>query len=141
MINRDRVLKLLRDFKEWEEDFKLASMKLEECEDKDIKKLLYHSIRAYFLDFHILCEDFISISLKLLKKFKVDISAIEGMEVIESSQKISKGLLNFYSTSRRLRNRLAHRYKVPKDEVIYLNLKENTKFIKELEEAIKSLER
>lgn len=141
MINRDRVLKLLRDFKEWEEDFKLASIKLEECEDADIKKLLYHSIRAYFLDFHILCEDYISISLKTLKKFKVDISAIEGMEVIVSSEKISKELLDFYSTSRRLRNRLAHRYKVPKDEVIYLNLKESIKFIRELEEAIKELDK
>lgn len=141
MINRDRVLKLLRDFKEWEEDFKLASIKLEECEDADIKKLLYHSIRAYFLDFHILCEDYISIRLKTLKKFKVDISAIEGMEVIVFSEKISKELLDFYSTSRRLRNRLAHRYKVPKDEVIYLNLKENIKFIRELEEAIKELDK
>ena len=141
MINRDRVLKLLRDFKEWEEDFKLASIKLEECEDADIKKLLYHSIRAYFLDFHILCEDYISIRLKTLKKFKVDISAIEGMEVIVSSEKISKELLDFYSTSRRLRNRLAHRYKVPKDEVIYLNLKENIKFIREIEEAIKELDK
>ena len=111
------------------------------CEDADIKKLLYHSIRAYFLDFHILCEDYISISLKTLKKFKVDISAIEGMEVIVSSEKISKELLDFYSTSRRLRNRLAHRYKVPKDEVIYLNLKENIKFIRELEEAIKELDK
>lgn len=141
MINRDRVLKLLRDFKEWEEDFKLASIKLEECEDADIKKLLYHSIRAYFLDFHILCEDYISIRLKTLKKFKVDISAIEGMEVIVSSEKISKELLDFYSTSTRLRNRLAHRYKVPKDEVIYLNLKENIKFIREIEEAIKELDK
>ena len=114
---------------------------MEECEDADIKKLLYHSIRAYFLDFHILCEDYISISLKTLKKFKVDISAIEGMEVIVSSEKISKELLDFYSTSTRLRNRLAHRYKVPKDEVIYLNLKENIKFIRELEEAIKELDK
>lgn len=140
MINKDRVTKLLKDFKEWEEDFNLASSKLEECEDEDIKKLLYHSIRAYFLDFHILCEDFISISLKKLRKFKVDISAIEGMELIEASEKISRGLLSFYSTSRRLRNRLAHRYKVPKDEVIYLNLKENIQFINELEEAIKALD-
>ena len=50
-------------------------------------------------------------------------------------------MFDFYSTSRRLRNRLAHRYKVPKDEVIYLNLKENIKFIRELEEAIKELDK
>lgn len=30
----------------------------------DLKKVLYHSVRAYFLDFHILCEDYISINLK-----------------------------------------------------------------------------
>ena len=40
MINRDRVLKLLRDFKEWEEDFKLASIKLEECEDAENIKFI-----------------------------------------------------------------------------------------------------
>ncbi len=139
MINRDRILKLLKDFKEWEEDFKLAMDKLDKCNDDDIKKLLYHSIRAYFLDFHILCEDYISISLKILKQYKVDISAIEGMETINASGKISKEFLEFYSTSRRLRNRLAHRYKMPKDEVIYTNLKDNIQYIKELEEAIKKI--
>ena len=139
MINRDRVLKLLRDFKEWEEDFKLASIKLEECEDADIKKLLYHSIRAYFLDFHILCEDYVSISLKYLNKFKVDISAIQGMEIVKSSNKISGGFFEFYSTSRKLRNRLAHRYKLPKDEELLLNLKENLKNIDELERVIENL--
>ena len=51
MINRDRVLKLLGDFKEWESDFKECIDSLEKC-DNQIKKLLYHSVRAYFLDFH-----------------------------------------------------------------------------------------
>ena len=69
MINRDRVLKLLRDLKEWESDFVECTKSLENC-NNDIKKILYHSIRAYFLDFHILCEDYISISLKDLNKYK-----------------------------------------------------------------------
>ena len=124
MINRDRVLKLLGDFKEWESDFKECIDSLEKC-DKDIKKLLYHSVRAYFLDFHILCEDYVSISLKHLNKFKVDISAIQGMEIVKDSNKISDEFFEFYSTSRRLRNRLAHRYKMPKDEDLLLNLKNN----------------
>ena len=138
MINRDRVLKLLGDFKEWESDFKECIDSLEKCDD-NLKKLLYHSVRAYFLDFHILCEDYISISLKHLNKFKVDISAIQGMEIVKSSNKISYEFFEFYSTSRRLRNRLAHRYKMPKDEELLLNLKNNLEYISELEQSIKEL--
>lgn len=138
MINRDRVIKLLGDFKEWESDLKECIDSLEKC-DNNIKKFLYHSVRAYFLDFHILCEDYVSISLKHLNKFKVDISAIEGMEIVKNSNKISDEFLGFYSTSRRLRNRLAHRYKMPKDEELLLNLKNNFKYISELEQSIKEL--
>lgn len=58
-----------------------------------MKKLLYHSVRAYFLDFHILCGDYISISLKHVNKFKIDISAIQGMEIIEKENKISDEFL------------------------------------------------
>ena len=138
MINRDRVLKLLGDFKEWESDFVECKKSLENC-NNDIKKILYHSIRAYFLDFHILCEDYVSISLKHLNRFKVDISAIQGMEIVKDSNKISDKFFEFYSTSRRLRNRLAHRYKMPKDEDLLLNLKNNLEYISELEQSIKEL--
>ena len=138
LINRDRVLKLLRDLKEWESDFVECTKSLENC-NNDIKKILYHSIRAYFLDFHILCEDYISISLKDLNKYKIDISAIEGMEIIKDSNKISDEFFEFYSKSRRLRNRLAHRYKMPNDEELLLNLKNNLEGISELEQAVKRL--
>lgn len=138
MINRDRVLKLLRDLKEWKSDFVECTNSLENCSN-DIKKILYHSIRAYFLDFHILCEDYISISLKDLNKFKIDISAIEGMEIIKDENRISNEFFEFYSKSRRLRNRLAHRYKMPSDEELLLNLKENLEDISELERSVKEL--
>ena len=138
MVNRDRVLKLLKDLKEWESDFVECTKSLENC-NNDIKKILYHSIRAYFLDFHILCEDYISISLKDLNKYKIDISAIEGMEIIKDSNKISDEFFEFYSKSRRLRNRLAHRYKMPNDEELLLNLKNNFEGISELEQAVKRL--
>jgi uncharacterized protein YutE (UPF0331/DUF86 family) len=138
LINKDRVLKLLRDLKEWNNEFIECINSLEKCED-DMRKFLFHSVRAYFLDFHILCEDYISISLKNLSKFQVDISAIEGMEIIKNSKKISDDFLLFYSTSRRLRNRLAHRYKMPKDGELLLNLKNNLQYINELEQSIKDL--
>jgi uncharacterized protein YutE (UPF0331/DUF86 family) len=138
LINKDRVLKLLRDLKEWKNDFVECTKSLQNC-NNDMKKILYHSIRAYFLDFHILCEDYISISLKDLNKYKIDISAIEGMEIIKDSNKISDEFFEFYSKSRSLRNRLAHRYKMPSDEELLLNLKDNIEGISELERAIKEL--
>jgi uncharacterized protein YutE (UPF0331/DUF86 family) len=138
LINRDRLVKLLSDLREWELEFKECLASLDKCED-NIKKLLYHSVRAYFFDFHILCEDYISIGLKNLNKFKVDISAIEGMEIIKNSNQVSEDIFEFYSLSRKLRNRLAHRYKMPKDEELLQNLKDNFKYVLELEEAVKEL--
>lgn len=121
-----------------ESDFKECIDSLDKC-DNHMKKLLYHSVRAYFLDFHILCEDYVSISLKYLNKFKVDISAIQGMEIVKNENKVSDEFCEFYSTSRRLRNRLAHRYKMPKDEELLSNLENNLEYISELEQSIKNL--
>ncbi|NFG76800.1 hypothetical protein FC795_15165 [Clostridium botulinum] len=139
MINRDRIIKLLKDFKEWSIDFHECLNSLENCNDDILKKVLYHSVRAYFLDFHILCEDYISINLKDINKYKIDISAIEGMEITKENNRISRDFFNFYSVSRRYRNRLAHRYKMPKDEEILFNMKSNLKFIDELEVSIKNI--
>ena len=46
---------------------------------------------------------------------------------------------HFYFISRKLRNRLAHRYKLPKDEELLLNLNDNLKSIEELESVIATL--
>ena len=76
---------------------------------------------------------------KRVKKFKIGISAIEGMETLKDSLCISEEFFDFYFISRKLRNRLAHRYKLPKDEELLLNLKENLKNIDELERVIENL--
>lgn len=137
MINKDRIFKLVQDFNELEIDIKECVSTIEQCTDTNLKKILYHSIRAYFLDFHILCEDFISINLKIANKFKIDMSAVEGMEFLKNSNKISENFFKFYITSRRLRNRLAHRYKMPTDEQLLLNLKSNLTYFSELKENVK----
>lgn len=139
MVNNSRVVKLLEDFKEWKVECFECIKETEDNNNDKIRKMLFHSIRAYFLDFHILCEDFISISLKELSKFKIGISAIEGMEIIKNSQEVSEEFFDFYFISRKLRNRLAHRYKLPKDEELLLNLKNNLNSINELEKSIENL--
>lgn len=139
MINKDRVLNLLRDYKEWKNDFNECIDSLDLCIDDKLKRVICHSIRAYFLDFHILCEDYISITLKDINKYRIDISAIEGMEIIRENNRITDNFYQFYFVSRKFRNRLAHRYKVPSDEELIKNLKENMVYIEELEQAIKEL--
>ena len=138
MINKERVLKLLADLKEWQAEFIECSNSVTQFDGK-LLKIVYHSVRAYFLDFHILCEDFISINLKDLNKFKVDISAIEGMEIIANHNRVSSDFYKFYTLSRKLRNRLAHRYKMPSDAELLSNLKDNLHFVEELEIALKRL--
>lgn len=139
MVNDSRVIKLLEDYKEWKIECFECIKEINKNNNEKIKKMLFHSMRAYFLDFHILCEDFISISLKEINKFKIGISAIDGMEILKKSSYISDKFFDFYFISRRLRNRLAHRYKLPKDEELLLNLKDNLKNIDELEKAIENL--
>ncbi|MEG2017036.1 MAG: hypothetical protein RR128_01090 [Clostridium sp.] len=139
MINKDRVLKLLVDLKDWKVEYINCIKEIENCNNEIVKKILLHSSRAYFLDFHILCEDYISILLKELNLYKISISAIEGMEIIEKNGMISKEFHDFYTVSRRFRNRLAHRYKLPSDDVLLSNLKDNFQLIGELEESIKDL--
>lgn len=137
MINKDRIIKLIKDFNELESDIKECISTIEQYEDEKLKKLLYHSVRAYFLDFHILCEDYISINLKIMNKFKIDISAVEGMEILKDSNKITEGFFEFYIVSRRLRNRLAHRYKMPTDEELLISLKNNLSYFSDLKESIR----
>lgn len=139
MVNDSRVIKLLEDYKEWKIECFECVKEINNNNNEKIKKMLFHSMRAYFLDFHILCEDFISISLKELNKFKIGISAIDGMEILKNSSYVSDKFFDFYFISRRLRNRLAHRYKLPKDEELLLNLKDNLNNIDELEKAIENL--
>lgn len=138
LINKDRIFKLVKDFNELESDIKECIVAIESCGDEKLRKLLYHSIRAYFLDFHILCEDYISINLKINNKFKIDISAVEGMQIIKDINVIKDEFYKFYESSRRLRNRLAHRYKMPTDEELFNNLKLALTYINEIKQSIKN---
>ncbi|MGL5766204.1 MAG: hypothetical protein ACRCX8_11245 [Sarcina sp.] len=139
MINKDRVLELLEDFRKWENDFKECILQIEKCENEKMGKILYHGGKAYFWDFHILCEDYISINLKELKKFRIDISAIGGMELIKDCGIVDEETLDFYDKSRRLRNRLAHRYKVPEDEVLVKNLEDNMECVEKIQKNLKQM--
>ena len=76
MVNHSRVVKLLEDYKEWKSECFECIEEINNNDNEKIKKMLFHSIRAYFLDFHILCEDYISISLKELNKFKIGILSV-----------------------------------------------------------------
>ncbi|MGL4799897.1 MAG: HepT-like ribonuclease domain-containing protein [Cellulosilyticaceae bacterium] len=139
MINNDRILKLLLDLKEWEEEYQAGVEALSVSETEKMSKIISHSLRAYFLDFHIWCEDFISIYLKALKKFRIDLSAIEGMELLKDEGVVSETFYRFYASSRRLRNRLAHRYKLPGDGELIDNINDNHAILVELENALKDL--
>lgn len=139
MANRDRILKLLKDFSEWKVEFLGCIDIINNIDNNKTKNYLLHGVRAYFLDFHILCEDYISIMLKELNKYKIDISAIEGMKIIRDEGKVTEEFYEFYVISRRLRNRLAHRYKLPSDNELMINIVSNINLINEFDNVLKGM--
>ena len=76
-------------------------------------------------------DEELSLEEELEKRLKTSVDIV----------KISDEFFEFYSKSRRLRNRLAHRYKMPDDEELFLNLKNNLEGISELERTVKELAR
>ena len=74
MVNHSRVVKLLEDYKEWKSECFECIEEINNNDNEKIKKMLFHSIRAYFLDFHILCEDYISINLSIYNYFFIYLS-------------------------------------------------------------------
>ena len=62
------------------------------------------------------------------------------MEIIANHNRVSSDFYKFYTLSRKLRNRLAHRYKMPSDAELLSNLKDNLHFVEKLEIALKRLE-
>lgn len=113
-MNEERLLKIVEDMQECKSD-------IDECIDilgkygdnAIVTKLAKSSLRQLFVSFHTILEDFCSIILKELKKFKVGITLSESLKLLRDSNVIDEETYIFLEKSRLLRNRISHRYKEP----------------------------
>lgn len=116
-MNKERLLKIIEDFHECKTD-------LDECIDifeqyknnEKMVKLAKSSLRHLFVSFHTILEDFSSIVLKELKKFKVGLTLSDSLMLLKNNNVIDEDTYIFLEKSRLIRNRISHRYKDPNHE-------------------------
>lgn len=116
-MNQERLRKVIEDMQE-------CIVDMDECldvlknkkDDNLIIKLAKSSLRQLFVSFHTILEDFFSILLKDMKKYKIGISIHESLNILKKDRVINEDIYLFLEKSRLIRNRISHRYKEPKHE-------------------------
>lgn len=122
-MNQERLIKIIEDMQECVSD-------IDEClylltnrkDDLLIIKLAKSSLRQLFVSFHTILEDFCSITLKEIKKYKIGISLHESLSILKNSNIIDDDMYLFLEKSRLIRNRISHRYKEPSHEELLLHI-------------------
>lgn len=122
-MNKERLLKIIEDMQECKADIDECIEVLEKFKDNDIViKLAKSSLRQLFVSFHTILEDFCSIILKELKKFKVGMTLSESFRLLNDSNVIDEETFIFLEKSRLIRNRISHRYKEPRHEELLAHI-------------------
>ncbi|ABR34184.1 MULTISPECIES: HepT-like ribonuclease domain-containing protein [Clostridium] len=113
-MNQERLIKIVEDFQECISDIDECIEILENNSDNKIMiKLAKSSLRQLFVSFNTILEDFTSVTLKSLKKYKIGMTLNDSLEVLKEEKVLDAELFNFLEKSRLLRNRISHRYKEP----------------------------
>ncbi|SHH33070.1 HepT-like ribonuclease domain-containing protein [Clostridium grantii] len=122
-MNQERLMKIIEDMQECIEDINECVEILENRkDDKLIIKLSKSSLRQLFGSFHTILEDFCSILLKEIKKYRIGITLHDSLDILKESGIIEEETYIFLEKSRLIRNRISHRYKEPKHEELIAHI-------------------
>lgn len=123
-MNKERLIKIIEDFQECLADMDECIEVVEnETENKLMIKFAMSSMRNLFVSFHTILEDFCSIMLKEIKKYKIGITLHESFGILSESGIIDDELRCDLDKSRLIRNRISHRYKEPSNEELINHMK------------------
>lgn len=118
-MNKNRIKKVVEDSKECMADLIECVDILSNNENAVILKLGKGNFRSLFLSYHTILEDFISLMLKELNKYAVNIDVPSGLKILNDNNVIDDNIMDFLLKSRSYRNRITHRYKEPShDELL-----------------------
>lgn len=122
-MNNERLLKIIEDMQECIADIDECIQVLEKFKDNEIMiKLAKSSLRQLFVSFHTILEDFCSILLKELKKFKIGMTLSDSLLIIKEKNIIDEETYIFLEKSRLMRNRISHRYKEPSHDELFTHI-------------------
>lgn len=122
-MNIERLLKIIEDMQECKADIDECIDILEQHKNNEmVIKLAKSSLRQLFVSFHTILEDFCSIILKELKRFKIGITLSDSLKLLRDNKVIDEGTYIFLEKSRLIRNRISHRYKEPSHEELLAHI-------------------
>lgn len=115
-MNKERLLKIIEDMTEVIKNLKDCRQVLQ-CAVEDEKTIFIEfGLKQIFVDFFITVENFTSMLLKELKKYKIGIDMKSSLEIMLNNNVIDNDIFIFLNEARLLRNRISHRYKEPSRE-------------------------
>ena len=140
-MNQERLVKIIEDLQECISDIEECVEILQnDCDNKIMIKLSKSSLRQLFVGFHTILEEFASIMLKEIKKYKIGMTLNDSLIVLKDEHILDEELFDFLEKSRLLRNRISHRYKEPDHEELLTHIvKYNSNFNKIIKIAKKYL--
>ncbi|BCN31830.1 HepT-like ribonuclease domain-containing protein [Anaeromicropila herbilytica] len=115
-MNEDRLLAVIADMSESIEQLKQCRIILESKEEDETSIFITYGLKQLFVESFITVEDFTSIMLKELKRFKIGIDMRQGLSILLENHIIDERQNDFLNAARLLRNRISHRYKEPSRE-------------------------
>lgn len=115
-MNKIRLQKIIQDMKEVLEHLEGCKNTLESDYNNPNTVFIEYGLKQIFVDFFITVEDFTSMMLKELKKFKIGIDMKISLQILLDSQVIDEDIFVFLNEARLIRNRISHRYKEPTKE-------------------------
>ena len=131
-MNKDRLKKLLYDLELEYKDIEESLTFIQVYSDNELlKKELSNSLKYKYLSMFILYEDFISMLLKEYNIYKIGITIDSAIKLLKDKNVLTDKFANYLNSARLLRNRIGHRYKQPKIEVLIEFLEENNDIKKE----------
>lgn len=137
--DKNRLNKLLYDLELEYRDIQESLKFIQVYSDNELlKKELSNSLKYKYLSMFILYEDFISMLLKEYNIYKIGMTIDSAIKLLKDKNVLTDKFANYLNSARLLRNRIGHRYKQPKIEVLIEFLEENNDIKKEFLLFIKS---
>lgn len=138
-MNEERLLGIIADMSESIAQLKRCRVILESKEEDETSIFITYGLKQLVVDFFITVEEFTSIMLKELKKFKIGIDMKQGLSILLENSIITENTYHFLNEARLIRNRISHRYKEPTREELVAFVRKHESSMDDVVGALKQV--
>lgn len=138
-MNEERLLGIIADMSESIAQLKRCRVILESKEEDETSIFITYGLKQLVVDFFITVEEFTSIMLKELKKFKIGIDMKQGLSILLENSIITENTYHFLNEARLIRNRISHRYKEPTREELLAFVRKHESSMDDVVAALKQV--